>query len=150
MTPIYYDGTTAKVADITDEWYSYKNSLWANAVLIKSEKRDSYKEIDKVVSEDDILAYFVWIPRYEYTIKGTYGVNGTSPHNYLTHPAFTLGDKELSGIWVGKFETTYALNGGNATNTIIEDPTIKPEIMALRNQKVSTQYLTSLISKIMD
>ena len=170
MTPIYYDNAdTARVADITDEWYSYEDSLWANAVIIKSDKRNNYKEIDKEVLEDDILAYFVWIPRYEYTIKGTYGVNGTSatepgyidinfvtadtskvrgtatytgttPSNYLTHPAFTLGDEELSGIWVGKFETTGTDNG----TTPIENPTIKPGIKALRSQNVSTQYLTAL------
>lgn len=35
---------------------------------------------------------------------------------WATHPAFTFGNKELNGIWVGKFETT----GSSA------EPTIKP------------------------
>ena len=39
----------------------------------------------------------------------------------------------VSGIWVGKFETT-----GNATT-----PTIKPNSAALVNQNVSTQFATS-------
>ena len=33
---------------------------------------------------------------------------------YLTHPAFTFGNKQLSGIWVGKFETTEKTSGGGA------------------------------------
>ena len=67
---------------------------------------------------------------------------------YYTHPAFRDGssvykttaydqggwDEELEGIWVGKFETS-----GDATT-----PTIKPDIISLRNQTVSTQFDTSL------
>jgi len=68
--------------------------------------------------------------------------------NYYTHPAFRNGekvynttaydiggwDKELTGIWVGKFET-----GGTA-----DIPLIKPNISSLTNQNVSTQFVTSL------
>ena len=69
-------------------------------------------------------------------------------YGYYTHPAFQNGttnktstdydrggwSKELSGIWVGKFET-----GGSATT-----PLIKPDIQSLRSQNVSTQFQTSL------
>jgi len=68
--------------------------------------------------------------------------------NYYTHPSFRNGtkvyktnaydiggwDEELTGFWVGKFET-----GGTA-----DIPLIKPEIKALSNQNVSTQFITSL------
>lgn len=39
------------------------------------------------------------------TCNGTYdkATNGC----YLTHPAFTFGEDELNGIWVGKYETGY-------------------------------------------
>ena len=62
---------------------------------------------------------------------------------YITHPAFWLDDdsdgvreddEELSGIWVGKFETT-----GSATT-----PTILPDVTSLRKQNVSTQFQTAL------
>lgn len=33
--------------------------------------------------------------------------NGTQVGEYYTHPAFTFGDKELDGIWVGKFEMSH-------------------------------------------
>ena len=58
---------------------------------------------------------------------------GTSNGEWLTHPAFTLGTDELEGIWVGKFSTT-----GNATT-----PTIRPNLAALTEQNVSTQFTTS-------
>ncbi len=47
-------------------------------------------------------------------------------NEYYTHPAFTLGDKNLNGIWVGKFET-----GGN-----IDNPIVKPDVTSLRGQTV--------------
>ena len=59
---------------------------------------------------------------------------GDAVVTYYTHPAFTFGNKELSGIWVGKFETT-----GDATT-----PTILPNITSLRNENVSSQFAISL------
>ena len=51
--------------------------------------------------------------------------------NYYTHPAFTLGNKDLNGIWVGKFETS----GTNASNIII-----KPNVISWRNQTVKVFF----------
>ena len=63
---------------------------------------------------------FVWIPRFEYKINSSSSTIDTnivtditvrSTDGYIIHPAFTnnieLGgwDKEITGIWVGKFET---------------------------------------------
>ncbi|MGN0992572.1 MAG: hypothetical protein ACI4PE_01335 [Bacilli bacterium] len=45
-----------------------------------------------------------------------------------THPAFTFGTEELTGMWVGKFETTGT----------ISDITIKPDVQSVRSQKVSS------------
>ena len=67
----------------------------------------------------------------------------TADSNYILHPAFTWDDnsdgtiatsEHISGIWVGKFETT-----GTATA-----PTILPNVQSLRNQNISTQFNTSL------
>lgn len=52
---------------------------------------------------------------------------------YITHPAFTFGNAEVSGIWVGKFET-----GGTDTK-----PKIKPNISSLRYQTVSEEFTTA-------
>ncbi len=67
----------------------------------------------------------------------------TADSNYILHPTFTwddnsdgsiTSDEHISGIWVGKFETT-----GSG-----DEPTILPNITSLRNQNVSTQFNTSL------
>ncbi len=172
MIPITYDGTNWVKADqygAYNDWYDYGNQKWANAVMVTSAKRETYMNADvgTVVPEADILAYFVWIPRYKYklfnatyksgtspqvievtfenetsttgTVTCTYASNGAetcqnkSNGNWYTHPAFTFGDTELKGIWVGKFKTT-----GNATT-----PTIKPDITFLKNITIVTMYNTA-------
>ena len=156
MIPIKYDGTKWVKASTTttNDWYDYTNKMWANAVMVTSGTRDTYMNASAgtTISGEDILAYYVWIPRYKYQLfnvdsttidpieiqvefeEGTPTKStGTSNGEWLTHPAFTFGTDELKGIWVGKFSTT-----GNATT-----PTIKPNLGMLTNQKVSTQFTTS-------
>ncbi len=142
------DGTVKK-ADLSKEWYNYANKVWANAVLLNG--TDTYSAGD-TIEENNIKAYYVWIPRYKYQIfydgtnttekqlinitfesKDIAKSTGTEKDSWLTHPAFTFGDTELNGIWVGKFELT-----GTTDN-----PTIKPNITSLRNQNVSTLFLTT-------
>ena len=158
MIPIKYDGTKWVKASTTtaNDWYDYTNKMWANAVMVTSGTRDTYMNASAgtTISEEDILAYYVWIPRYKYQlfnvdsttmdpieiqIKFEEGIpnksSGTANGEWLTHPAFTLGTDELEGIWVGKFSTT-----GSA-----ETPTSKPNLLPLTNQNVSTQFTTSQI-----
>ena len=171
MIPITYDGTNWIKADqygAYNNWYDYGNQKWANAVMVTSTKRETYMNADvgTTIPENDILAYYVWIPRYKYklfnatyksgtteqlievtfengtsttgTVTCTYASNGAETcqnkanGNWYTHPAFTLGDTELKGIWVGKFETT-----GSTTT-----PTIKPGITSLRDITIASMYNT--------
>ena len=154
MIPIMYNGSSWVKADSTNtnltyKWYDYDNKQWANVVLVSSNSRSKYTnaQIGTPVSESDILAYYVWIPRYKYKVfninkeigTDSYGAqnsgidivfeSGTSStgeitcnynfeitngslsetcngsnNEYYTHPAFSFGDSELTGIWVGKFE----------------------------------------------
>jgi len=64
----------------------------------------------------------------------TTGIPSETPANgeWLTHPAFTLGDDELTGLWVAKFETS-----GTATQ-----PLSKPSQITLVSQNVATQFTT--------
>ena len=159
MIPIKYDGTDWVKADSTNtnnNWYDYYNKMWANAVMVTNETRDTYMNATAgtTISESDILAYYVWIPRYKYQLfnvdsttmdpieiqiefedKSATKSSGTANEEWLTHPAFTFGTTELAGIWVGKFSTT-----GDATT-----PTIKPNLGMLTNQNVSSQFTTSQI-----
>jgi len=132
MIPVTYDETTNtwKKADKNSHWYNYQEKKWANAVLVKelktsenSKSRDEYISVPAgtPILEQDILAYFVWIPRFRYQLFesdtetpinivfeniSTTKSTGTSKNQWLTHPAFTYNNQELSGIWVGKYETS--------------------------------------------
>ena len=86
----------------------------------------------------------------------------TSTSCYYTHPAFRDGskvykttaydqggwDEELEGIWIGKFET--GTEGDTCSSSPSEancqnvTPVIKPDVISLRHQNVSTAFDTSL------
>jgi hypothetical protein len=167
----HYDG------DDTDEsWYSYDDSSdkddedddspdkrWANAVLITSNPtiRSAYFEAPPgtPVSETDITAYFVYIPRYRYRVQALdYASAPTSPQLYeiqfenrylpgyaratigsvsavgdwLTHPAFTV---DPDGYPTDNSDDEIELNGFwigkfELTGTVAA-PTTKPNIASL-------------------
>ena len=54
--------------------------------------------------------------------------DSTCNNKTYTHPAFTFGDKETKGFWIGKFELT-----GTISNI-----TTKPNLSSIRSQKVSS------------
>ena len=71
---------------------------------------------------------------------------GIQDNSWYTPDAFTFGDEELSGIWVGKFETSssnpsLSSGGGNTTRL---DPIIKPNVTSWRNINVSNAFNVSL------
>lgn len=143
MIPVVYENSSWKKADEGSKWYNYSDKNWANAVLVRewkgtesgSKSRYEYLEAPAgtTILESDILAYFVWIPRFRYQLfdsntpvsininfesVGTPKSLGTAPGQWLTHPAFSSNGTELSGIWVGKYE---AVNSND--NIIIKNDT---------------------------
>ena len=73
-------------------------------------------------------------------------VTTSGAREYYTPDAFTFGDKELSGIWVGKFETSSSnpsasYGGGNTTEL---DVMIKPNVTSWRNINISNAFNVSL------
>ncbi len=107
------------IAKNDTSWYDYAEKKWANLLT----------------TNGDNNAYWVWIPRYAYKIKYYSDVNKTEmsatktnygiidvkflagttnvaadgtllTNGYIAHPAFTFGDKELTGIWVAKYEAS--------------------------------------------
>ena len=71
---------------------------------------------------------------------------GEEIKTWYTPDAFTFGDEELNGIWVGKFETSSsdpsASNGGDNTTDL--DAMIKPNVTSWRNINVSNAFNVSL------
>ena len=66
------------------------------------------------------------------------GINreyGTSNTTWGTHPAFSFGDAQLNGIWVGKFETT---------GYVSTEPTVKPNMHAYLGSNEDGYYVAGL------
>ena len=195
MIPVmYYNGNWVKAdssnTNATYKWYDYTNKQWANAVLVSSTNRTTYVNASAgtVIPESEVLAYYVWIPRYKYKVWNINKVMGTDSYNaqttgidiifedgtestgkitcsnynfsvaegnglsetcsgsngqYYTHPAFTFGDKEVEGIWIGKFDLssssqTSNYGGGTTTNLTAR---IKPNINSWRYNLPTNFYL---------
>ncbi len=82
MLPIVYNEGSWKVADTRTRWYDYSKQEWANAVTVVASERDTYFDEDgdllddaigKDVPETSMNTWWVWIPRYSYTIKSEDG-----------------------------------------------------------------------------
>jgi hypothetical protein len=64
------NGTVTTISSDDGDWYDYENKEWANVVLVDSDSRSTYKNTTgKTVNQSDILAYYVWIPRYAYKMS---------------------------------------------------------------------------------
>ena len=78
MIPIYYTGddnspewTSLSDDDIQNTpsaWYNYGEKKWANAVTVKPEALTKYKDQHTKIDENDVLGYWVYIPRYAYKV----------------------------------------------------------------------------------
>jgi len=172
MIPIKWDSNNNIIkADVNNPrdnvWYDYEEKQWANAVMVTEASREIYMEasVGSAISTSDILAYWVWIPRYRYELFNATFESGTVPqtiniefesattekstgkiddvymnYEWYTHPAFSFGTEEegyteLEGFWVAKFEPT-----GNAT---VGNLTVLPGVASLRSITVGNAYTTS-------
>ena len=180
MIPITYDGTNWVKAD-TNKWYSYSCKNWANAVMVTSATRDKYmnEDVGTTIPENDILAYFVWIPRYKYKLfNATYAsrtsaqvidvvfenetsTTGTVTCTYDTNGAETCTNKS-NGNWYTHPAFTMINASGNKTELkgiwvgkfettgSTTAPTVKPGISSLRDINVSSMYSTGQLFRSTD
>ena len=177
MIPITYDGSKWVKADeygAYNNWYDYGNQKWANAVMVTSSTRDTYMNADvgTTIPENDILAYYVWIPRYKYKLfNATYASgkasqlievtfeNGTSTTGtvtctYASNGAETCQNK-VNGNWYTHPAFTMKNASGNKTELkgiwvgkfettgSTTTPTVKPGITSLSYITVAEMYNTS-------
>ena len=172
MIPITYDGTNWVKADkygAYNNWYDYGNQKWANAVMVTSAKRETYMNADvgTVVPEADILAYFVWIPRYKYKLFNATYASGTSPQvidvtfengssstGTVTCTHGTNGAETCQNKSNGNWYTHPAFTFGDTelkgiwvakfkTTGSITAPTVKPGVSPLNNINISNMYSAS-------
>ena len=71
MIPITYKDGSWVVADKnnsqeTYKWYDYSNAMWANSVVVTN--NSNYENVGTIINNSDVLAYYVWIPRYRYKL----------------------------------------------------------------------------------
>ena len=172
MIPITYDGTNWVKADkygAYNNWYDYGNQKWANAVMVTSAKRETYMNADvgTVVPEADILAYYVWIPRYKYKLFNATYASGTSPQvidvtfengssstGTVTCTHGTNGAETCQNKSNGNWYTHPAFTFGDTelkgiwvakfkTTGSITAPTVKPGVSSLNNINISNMYSAS-------
>jgi len=176
MIPITYDGTNWVKADqygAYNNWYDYGNQKWANAVMVTTAKRDTYMNADvgTTIPENDILAYYVWIPRYKYKLFNASYASGTSAQvidvvfengtsttgnvtcTYASNGAETCQNK-ANGNWYTHPAFTMINASGNKTELkgiwvgkfettgSTSTPTIKPGVSSLVNITVANMYNT--------
>ena len=184
MIPITYDGTNWVKADqygAYNNWYDYGNQKWANAVMVTTAKRDTYMNADvgTTIPENDILAYFVWIPRYKYKLfNATYASgkasqlievtfeNGTSTTGnvtctYASNGAETCQNK-ANGNWYTHPAFTMINASGNKTELkgiwvakfevsgSTTAPRVKPGVSSLRSITVANMYNTGKLFRSTD
>ena len=181
MIPVYYDEAKnvwkcadKENKDIITRWYHYDYNMWANAVTINysdSSIKNKYFNSDgtlkikpgEEVLMDDITTMWVWIPRFNAVTPSNYnGGTQAKPNaidvtfvkqNETALYAFTFGNKELSGFWYGKFETSHTTlassttdNNLGCTNETCSNANgiiIKPNVTNLMRNNVSNFFYAS-------
>ena len=137
-------GTEISMNDINTMWvwiprytYTYFSSSTPQEINIKFEKRTNssgtIKCVDAINQEDSDGNI---ISQKCTDSKNTSLKVGVSTY---THPAFTFGSNELTGLWVGKFENSAV---DIPASPIITDSTIiiKPDLVSLRYKDISYMF----------
>ena len=137
-------GTEINMDDINTMWvwiprytYTYLNTNIPEEIKIKFEK--GTESTGTIKCTDAVTGSGTTSQTCTDTTNGSLKV-GTSTY---THPAFTFGDTELTGLWVGKFEssaTTIPTSTSTSTSTTESTVIIKPNVQSLRYKAVSYQF----------
>ena len=166
MVPIKYENNKWIVADTSQKWYDYNNKEWANAVVLN---KGVTKNIGNEITEEEISLWYVWIPRYKYTIfnGNNEGVTAKLINITFEHGKSNTGTLQCRTIDDGSEMCTDNLNGGtiNQISTYTHPAfkfgnteltgfwvgkfevsgstsaiTVKPNVTSLRSQTVSSLF----------
>lgn len=118
MIPVYYDEDEWRIADYTNSdvdklWYDYGNSKWANVVYVNTDKYDNGTP-GNVVVDEDIIGYYVWIPRFKYKlwnvedmISDSYDAYNKGVEILFESGVHTTGDAKCSEGKCGGYNNQY-------------------------------------------
>ena len=166
MVPIKYENNKWIIADLGQKWYDYDAKEWANAVVLNS---GVTKNVGDEVTEEEISLWYVWIPRYKYTI---FNGNNESAAAQLINVTFESGVSRTGTVTCsdnadGSETCTDSTNGliKNGTSTYTHPAfkfgnteltgfwvgkfevsgstsiiTVKPNVTSLRSQTVSSLF----------
>lgn len=164
MIPVIMSNDKWVIADRNTIYWDYENKIWANAVITRknqdindpnSKSREYYlskEAIGEEINENDIIGYYVWIPKFSYEVwnsagidikkenKGVTDINITFDNSNI-HKAF-LYNENVKGFWVSKYEAgiindTCTTNNCNVDNI---DLLFRPNISLLTNISISNAY----------
>ena len=161
MKPIKYENNKWIVADLYSKWYDYDAKEWANAVVLNS---GVTKNVGDEVTEEDVALWYVWIPRYKYTI---FNGNNESAAAQLINVTFESGTNRTGTVTCSDnadgSETCSTITNGTSTYThpafkfgnteltgfwvgkfevsgSTSAITVKPNVTSLRSQTVSSFF----------
>ena len=161
MKPIKYENNKWVVANTSEKWYDYDAKEWANAVVLNS---GVTKNVGDEVTEEDVALWYVWIPRYKYTI---FNGNNESAAAQLINVTFESGTNRTGTVTctdnADGSETCSTITNGTSTYThpafkfgnteltgfwvgkfevsgSTSAITVKPNVSSLRSQTVSSFF----------
>ena len=119
-------------ADTTKKWYSYRDKVWANSVILK-DKSVAYKN-GETIPESNVESYFVWIPKYSYQLfdLGNYS-SLTSISNKTQEIKIKFGTGNTSDSISGECTTPFSNNqgiAGSSGNCKVGDYMTHPAFLA--------------------
>ena len=147
-----YEAQTGATDTYNEETGEYGTSHWANAMLdgnyyvwipryaYRIDKNTQYTSQSGTSYKIDVK-FLVGVTNQYYDENGELKdakiatnadeISAEGNTDYYVHPAFTFGNTELEGLWIGKYESSDA---GSDKIAIV------PNAMSLRNSNVSTMF----------
>lgn len=127
MIPIIYVNNKWVIASKNTKYWDYENKIWANAVITRknsdindsnSKSREYYMSNDAIgeeIHEEDIIGYYVWIPRYSYEVWNKAGIDVKKEDKGVKNIDINFDDSNVhnaflynnsTGFWVSKYEAS--------------------------------------------
>ncbi|MDE5630227.1 MAG: hypothetical protein K2I70_01365 [Bacilli bacterium] len=102
MIPVRIDDDgKVTYANTNRKWYKYADQEWANVVILKDGITTMYN-VGNVIKEEDIEAYFVWIPRYKYKLWNVDAATGYVENNEDGTPNITSAIQTIDIVFETK------------------------------------------------